>query len=163
MADPEWLETARKKCLVITGYGVKEDALAGPVLDRAPALHLGAREAFLALVKSSRNEKQFQTCVTNLAAVLGWRWTHIRPARVMRGGKETYETPVDGDAKGMFDCEFVRERLFKAELKYGRNTPTDEQLRWKEWYDRAGVENYIWYPTDAEEIVEVLLCHRPRN
>lgn len=156
MAEPEWMETARKKGLKITGYGVREDALPGstPVPDRA--LGQLAVAAFAAMCQAARNEKQFQEVVTRLATHLGWKWTHVRPARVMRHGKEIYETPIDGDAKGMFDCEFVRERLFKAELKYGKNTLSDEQLDWWERYKNAGVECYVWYPRDFDEIMEVL-------
>jgi len=59
-------------------------------------------------------------------------------------------------AKGFFDLELVRERLIKVELKVGYNKPTEEQLAWIESYKTAGVECYVFWPKDWEQIVDVL-------
>ena len=166
MAEPEWMENARKNGLTITSYGVKEDALVGPVPDRALATTTPVNGQFaIAIFRSkctaAKNEKMFQDAIMEFAQFNAWRRVHFRPARVLRGGKEIYETPIDGDGKGFPDTEFVRERIVKAELKFGRRKPTAEQLQWLDAYERVGVEAYLWYPKDAEQIIEVLTCHRP--
>lgn len=105
------------------------------------------------LVREARNESQFQECVTSLAELCGWKWIHFRPARVVRGGREKYETPFSGHGKGEFDIQLLRDCLVKVELKFGKNKPTPEQTTRLADYKRAGVEAYIWWPDDWEEIV----------
>jgi hypothetical protein len=171
MADPEWMETARKKGLTITGHGVNLDAVPGlvPVPDRAPLVTTTAVNGRLAIelfrrkCEGARNEQAFQGAMMEFAQFTGWRRAHFRYARVLRNGKETYETPIDGDGQGFLDLELVRERLGKIELKHGRNKPTPEQLGWYDAYIAAGVEAYIFWPKDCEAIIEVLTCHRPRT
>jgi hypothetical protein len=168
MADPEWLEAAKRNGLTITGQGVNLDALAGSVPARAPddpRPDLTVRNAVdwfrFSVTNNCRSERQLQGAVMTLAKALGWRRAHFRPARVMRGGKEIYETPIDGEGKGFLDLELVRERLVKVELKFGKNKPSEEQLAWLAAYRAAGVECYVWYPRDCETILEVLTCRRP--
>ncbi len=102
------------------------------------------------------NEAGFQKTVVQFARLRGWRIAHFRPARVMRRGRETYETPVAEDGKGFFDLELVRDRLVKVELKVKPNKPSPEQLAWLEAYGKAGVEAHIFYPEDWSKIEEVL-------
>lgn len=164
MADPEWLEAARKNGLTITGHGVNLDALAGSVPARAPGVtpaSVGSIAMLKAKVGLAATEFAFQDAVMDFAKSLGWRRAHFRPARVVRRGEEKYETPIGYEGLGFPDTEIVRERLVKVEFKRGRNKPSPEQLAWLAAYEAAGVENYIWYPKDVEQIIEVLTCFRP--
>ena len=61
-----------------------------------------------------------------------WRWAHIRPARVLRHGKEIYETPYSGH-KGLLDYIAVRPpRLLFFELKSENGKLSLEQHGWFE-------------------------------
>ncbi len=171
MADPEWLETARKKGLNITGHGVNLDFVAGAVPDRALATTTTAVNGQLAIqlfrqkCAAAKNEDAFQSALIEFGQFNEWLIAHFRPARVMVNGEETWRTPVAADGKGFLDLELARERLIKVECKYGRNGPTADQLKWLGAYARSGTECYVWYPRDCEEIIEVLTrrvpCLRP--
>jgi hypothetical protein len=81
--------------------------------------------------KPRMTEKQFSKLVIDYAQLRGWRVAHFRPARVMRGGVEKYETPVAADGKGFPDLILCRGiRLLAAELKVRPNGPTPEQYAW---------------------------------
>lgn len=112
----------------------------------------------LARACEKQTERQFTTTLIAFARLHRWRVAHFRSARVMRGGREIYETPVDGDGKGFLDLELVRSpRLIKAELKVGRNKTTAEQDEWYASYEGIpGIERYIWYPEDWNEIERLL-------
>lgn len=144
----------------VSSYGVNMDAIGdAQVRECAPGLAMPfsvSADLFCVSCRSMVNEKGFQNVIMNFGQLWGWRRAHFRKARVRRKGKETWETPIDGDAKGFLDCEFVRERLIKFECKFGKNTPTPEQLAWYAAYKRAGVECYIWYPENCEQIASVL-------
>lgn len=65
-------------------------------------------------------ERDLQNAVIQCAQLLGWRVAHFRPARVMRGGREIYETPIAADGKGFPDLVLVNRRhrrLMFVELK----------------------------------------------
>jgi hypothetical protein len=94
-------------------------------------------------------EATFTRAVLQLAKLRGWRSAHFRPGRVMRGGRWTYETPIDGDAKGFPDLVLIRgRRLLVAELKSGRGRTTPEQEQWLAAFRLAGVEAFVWKPGD---------------
>src|SRR3972149_2401829 len=48
-------------------------------------------------------ERDFASWFEDFLHLKGYKFAHFRPARVMRNGKETYETPVSGDATGLED------------------------------------------------------------
>ena len=79
-----------------------------------------------------------------------WRWVHIRPARVLRHGKEIYETPYSGH-KGLLDYQAVRPpRLLYFELKSetGELSPSQQ-----EWYNALKACQVVRYVNeDNEEI-----------
>lgn len=56
------------------------------------------------------SEDDVQVRVLDEARLHGWRVAHFRPARVMRGGREVYETPVAAEARGYPDLTLVHPR-----------------------------------------------------
>jgi hypothetical protein len=94
-----------------------------------------------------------------LARHCGFKVAHFRPARVRRGGRETYETPVAGDGKGWPDLFMVHRRTGRvvvAELKIGRNEPTPEQEDWLALFKLTDAVVRVWYDTDWADIEAVL-------
>jgi hypothetical protein len=87
-------------------------------------------------------EKQWLTQVVELARLLGWAtyhpWLSIH------------------SASGWPDLALVRERLILAELKAEKGKVSIEQRLWLDRLTVAGVENYIWKPSNFEEIVTIL-------
>jgi hypothetical protein len=105
------------------------------------------------------HELQFQKTVTAFAHLNGWKVASFRPARVLRHGQETYETPVSADGAGFPDLVLVHRRrglLVVAELKIGKNRPTPKQRDWLQCFTAAGISAYVWKPQDWPEIQRVL-------
>jgi hypothetical protein len=99
-------------------------------------------------------EAAFLKQVLEYATLKGWRTAHFRPGMTKRG---TWVTAVQGDGKGFPDLLLIRgKRIVVAELKVGANKPTSEQEQWLTAFLDAGVESYVWYPVDFDEILEVL-------
>lgn len=95
------------------------------------------------------NERQLQDAILEMAGALGWRRAHFRPARVMRGGREIYETPIDGDGKGFPDLILLRgDRLIVAELKSEAGSVAEEQEAWLGAFREAGALVAVWRPRD---------------
>ncbi len=108
-------------------------------------------------IVEGENEAAFQQRLITFARSRGWgKIAHFRPARVMRRGKETYETPIAEDGKGFVDLVLLRERLVVIEAKVKKRKRSKWQLEWAEALQRAGVEYYCFYPKDREEIERVL-------
>jgi hypothetical protein len=99
-------------------------------------------------------EVDFQRQVTDLAELLGYSWSHFRPAQTARG----WRTPVSGPmGKGWPDLTLAREgRLIFAELKSDAGKASDAQLAVLDTLREAGAECYVWHPRDFDRIVEVL-------
>lgn len=102
------------------------------------------------------SEAGFQQAVIEYAQLRGWKVLHIRKARRKKDG--AWVTPVAADGKGWVDLFMVRgDRLVAAELKFGKNTLTQEQADWLNVLHETGkVEAYNWYPEDWPTIEEVL-------
>ncbi len=98
------------------------------------------------------NETVFQDYVLDRAAEHGWLRAHFRPAETKRG----WRTPVSADGKGFPDLVLLRERLIVAELKAKYKKPSREQRQWLDAFRKAGVETYLWYPRDINEIITIL-------
>jgi hypothetical protein len=99
-------------------------------------------------------EAEFQRQVTDLAAILGYAWSHFRPAQTARG----WRTPVSGPmGKGWPDLTLAKEgRLIFAELKVGKNKLSPEQAEVLATLRLAGAETYVWFPEDIEVIADIL-------
>jgi hypothetical protein len=94
------------------------------------------------------SEAEFTTQVVQLFQLRGWMVVHIRPAKTAKG----YRTPYEGDP-GLPDIIASRlGRTILAELKVGKNRPTEEQ---REWLDASS--GYLWYPSDWSEIEAVAM------
>jgi hypothetical protein len=100
-------------------------------------------------------ERDLQAQIIELAEEwLGWEVVHFRQARTVKG----WRTPVTGKlGKGWPDLILVRgPRIIAAELKSSKGKVTDEQSHVLAVLGLAGVETYVWRPSDWDTIVEVL-------
>ena len=90
-----------------------------------------------------QTEKEFQTVVVQYARLLGYRVYHTHDSR--------------RSEPGFPDLVLVREgRLLVAELKRQTGRTSPAQQEWLELLRSAGVDAYIWRPSDWDEITEVL-------
>lgn len=100
------------------------------------------------------SESVFTAQVIKLAQVFKWRVAHFRPAMDKHG---RWKTAVQGDGAGFPDLIMVRqERVLVAELKSAKGKPSREQLLWISGFLVAGVEAFIWKPSDINDIEEIL-------
>jgi hypothetical protein len=99
------------------------------------------------------SERDFQRQVIEVAQLHGWLVAHFRPALTSKG----WRTPVEADGAGFPDLVLIQAgRLIVAELKAEGKSPSLPQLAWLEAFQRAGVETYIWRPSDFDAITETL-------
>lgn len=105
------------------------------------------------MTKMILSEADLARTVEGYLETFHWRWVHIRPGRVLRHGREIYETPYTGH-KGLLDYPLVVRppRLLSFELKSDTGELSPSQ---QEWYDAlkacqvfVGVEVYLWRPAD---------------
>ena len=88
--------------------------------------------------------RQWEATIEDLLTRLGWTWMHIRDARRQA-------------TTGWPDYLAVRgRRLLAIELKSGEATPTPAQRLWLERLATAGVETYVFRPTDLPEAERIL-------
>jgi hypothetical protein len=100
-------------------------------------------------------EREFTDAVLDLGHVCGWLCMHQRPLRLSNGHWRTATT--GNGALGWPDLVLCRPpRLVFAELKVGRNKPSDDQAVWLELLERSGAEAYLWRDSDMARIIEVL-------
>ena len=86
-----------------------------------------------------------QKGIIDLAHANSWHVAHFTAMQDIRG---IWRTPAAVDGKGFLDLVLVRERLIMAEVKGDGDQLKPEQERWIEWLNAAGVENYVWKPSD---------------
>ena len=91
-----------------------------------------------------KNEKEFTKAVREYAVIKGWLYYH------------TYDSRRSD--RGFPDCVFVRDgRIVFAELKMPKGKLTDYQKDLlRQLLQADGVEAYLWFPNDWDEIEEVL-------
>jgi hypothetical protein len=99
------------------------------------------------------NEREFTDMVIDLAKVCKWMVVHFRPARMMRNGRESWGTAIQGD-KGFPDLVVARAGVvLHCELKtsfgkLGQGQP--------EWAKEIGSSYRLWRPQDWDAIVKEL-------
>lgn len=131
--------------------------LAAHAVDLPPSGRDEVLRAFAKPPPAGTSERQFQGEVIALARLLGWKVAHFRPARVRRGGRDIYETPVGADGKGWPDLVLVRAgTIIFAELKVGKNTASEEQVAWLDALRETGAAAGVWRPSDWDTILEAL-------
>ncbi len=98
-------------------------------------------------------ESTFARQIEYLLELGGWRWCHYEPA-VRQSGQ--WATALRGD-RGAPDYTAVRGgRLVFIEIKGDGGRVSPEQKRWIADLLEAGVETYVWYPTELDVAREVL-------
>ena len=104
--------------------------------------------------KAQQREKEFQRAVIEYAKMMGWRVHHTLPAITQSG---RWITPVQGDV-GFPDLVLCRPpRLILAELKRVGGKVSPQQQEWLDALQACdGVECYVWYPSDWQQILSVL-------
>lgn len=106
------------------------------------------------------SESSFQSTVIGLAKLHGWRVVHHRPCLNQRG---KWLTPSTGDS-GFPDLVLARPHIgdfVVAELKAHKGRLSDGQRVWLDTLLRAGVEAYVWYPRDLDQIKKRLSRRNP--
>ena len=98
-------------------------------------------------------EKDFQLAVVDVARRYGWRVHHTRTIQIAGGG---WMSPCLD--KGFPDLLMVHPsgRIVAAELKSDTGRPTPEQQSWLKDLYSAGVETFIWRPSNITQVIEVL-------
>ena len=96
------------------------------------------------VLDSALSERDFQAQLIQLAELTGWRTYH------------TYDSRRSNP--GFPDLVLVRApRVIFAELKRERGRVTDAQRAWaEELAECAGVEYYLWRPSDWDEVEMIL-------
>jgi len=106
------------------------------------------------MVNSGPSEQAFTDQVVQLAMICGWRVCHFRPAKTARG----YRTAIQGH-KGFPDIVAAKNgRIIFAELKVGRNRPSDDQVEWLaalQCQHASRTEVYVWYPHHWPQIKRI--------
>jgi hypothetical protein len=102
-------------------------------------------------------EQELLDCVIETAHLFGWKCAHFRAAMTKHG----WRTPVSADGKGFVDLVLVRDRLVAIELKSTKGTMSEDQVRWHGALVGAGVEVYVFRPSDwADGTIERVLRRR---
>lgn len=103
------------------------------------------------------SEAEFRAQVDELAAIYGWESMHVDPLRG-RGG--IWRTPTHGSlGKGWPDTVYVnrpRRGLIFVEFKRELGKTTADQDHVLHYLKAAGLEVYVWRPSDFPLIQEVL-------
>lgn len=96
------------------------------------------------------NETEWQRRVMETAKLHGWRCCHYRPARVGKGSRQRYVTPVVGDRGGPDLLLARRGVVLLAELKTDTGVVEPRQRLWAE---QLGDHYRLWRPRDWETLV----------
>lgn len=100
-----------------------------------------------------QSERQWQEQVMELAALFGWQAWHFHDSRrEVRPGVYV----GDKDARGWPDLVLVRERVVFVELKAEKGRVTKAQAACLLALGRAGVEVYVWRPSDIGKVKDIL-------
>jgi hypothetical protein len=94
-------------------------------------------------------ERQWQAEVVRIARMFGWAVYHTHDSR--------------RSEPGWPDLALVRDRLVMVELKTETGRLSDAQVQWIAMLTRAGVETYVWRPSDIDKALEVLQRRREKG
>lgn len=90
-------------------------------------------------------EKQFEAQVKSAAQLRGFEYYH------------TWRS--DHSPSGFPDCFMIHRetyRVIAAELKSEKGKLTELQKYWLDLFEKAGIETYVWFPSDIDEVLAVL-------
>lgn len=107
------------------------------------------------------NEREWQEQVIELAQLNGWAHLHVRKSIGRRGGKAGWQTTTN--LKGWPDLFLWHERdqrTLAIELKVRPNTATSDQLAVLASLRAAGIESYVMFPEQLDELAAVLARRR---
>lgn len=94
-------------------------------------------------------EREWQAQVIEAARLLGWRVYHTHDSR--------------RSEPGWPDLALVRDRLVMAELKTANGRVSTAQEGWLDALQAAGVETYLWRPSDWDAVIATLKATRPKG
>lgn len=111
----------------------------------------------MSITHAGPSERQFQHAIIEFAGLQGWKTSHFNDSRrqVVRRGVSHWIG--DASAAGFPDLVLCRERLVMAELKTEKGRLTDKQRAWLQALEMAGVEVYVWRPSQWSEIQDTLI------
>ena len=102
-------------------------------------------------------EKDFRGDVDELAGILGYGFMHVDPLRTAGG---IWKTPTHGTlGKGWPDTVYIHGktgRTIFAEFKKELGKTSPDQDRVLAFLRGAGLEAYVWRPSDWDTIVGIL-------
>jgi hypothetical protein len=145
--DPQWLKDAYAE---------------GRIDEKFVSLHRDmiafTEKPLLGQPLEAESEDDFQDRLVAHAQLLGWRVMAVRRnVCVLRANGSTHRcTPWLYDGEGWLDLTFVRDRLVVAELKSESGRIRPEQEAWLAALKKAGVEAYLWRPSDWKTIEQTL-------
>jgi hypothetical protein len=87
----------------------------------------------------SISEADWQSTVIDLATILKWNWWHDNDSRRNKGGLPDLLLWRPGD-------------FIAVELKRETGIVSDKQARILAEWEAAGVETYVWRPSDRAEV-----------
>lgn len=105
-------------------------------------------------------EKQYQSQITDLATLYGWRWAHFSDSR-----KQVKPGVFvgDKDAAGFPDLFLIRPpEIVVIEVKKELGKTTEIQEEWLADFRASGVDAYVSRPSTFEEVQARLTRSRPR-
>jgi len=104
------------------------------------------------------NEREFTRWALKQARSRGWLACHPSTYDVLRMRDGVSRAIPDRKAAGFPDLVLVHDEhgLVVAELKWFGRKPDEAQRRWLLALAGVGVRVFVWWPDDADEIVDVL-------
>ncbi len=108
--------------------------------------------------RKAKPEKELHDEIVSRLQELGYKVAYFRPAKVLRGGVEKYETPIGGDGKGYPDITAVgHNRVLVLELKSETGTVKPEQLNWlRAWQTVPGATVMVVRPSTWKDLEPLL-------
>lgn len=103
------------------------------------------------------SETAYQRDITDAAERFQWHWLHVRKSIGRRDGETAWQTTTN--ISGWVDLLLWHERqhrVIAAEVKSETGTVTPQQKAVIASLVAAGVETYVWYPHDWDDVIKIL-------